>query len=139
MKLTRVLLPTLLALPLAAASIQVAKPEDVGLSTERLQRIHDLMQRRIAAGDIAGAVTLVARRGRIAHLEAQGVADLDSKKPMAKDAIFRIASMSKPVTGVAIMMLVEEGKIRLTDPISKFIPEMRGMKVAVPQPGSGTG
>ena len=137
MKLTRILLPTLLALPLAAASLQVAKPEDVGLSSERLKRISELMDRRIKAGDIAGAVTIVARRGRIAHFEAQGLVDLESKKPMAKDALFRIASMSKPVTGVAILMLVEEGKIRLTDPVSKFIPEFRGIKVAVPQPSRG--
>jgi CubicO group peptidase (beta-lactamase class C family) len=127
------LLPTLLALPLAAASIQTAKPEDLGLSTERLQRIHQTIQRHIEGSDISGAVTLVARKGRIAHFEAQGAMDLDSKKPMPKDAIFRIASMSKPVTGVAIMMLMEEGKIRLTDPVSKFIPEFKGMKVAVIQ------
>jgi CubicO group peptidase (beta-lactamase class C family) len=122
---------------LAAASIQGAKPEEVGLSSERLQRIHQSIQRHIDAGDITGAVTLVARRGRIAHLESHGIMDLDSKKPMPKDAIFRIASMSKPVTGVAILMLMEEGKIRLTDPVSKFIPEFRGMKVAVPMPNRG--
>jgi CubicO group peptidase (beta-lactamase class C family) len=125
------LLPTLLALPLAAASIQTAKPEELGLSTERLGRIHETIQRHIEASDISGAVTVVARKGRIAHFEAQGVMDLDSKKPMPKNAIFRIASMSKPVTGVAIMMLMEEGKIRLTDPVWKFIPEFKGMKVAV--------
>jgi CubicO group peptidase (beta-lactamase class C family) len=127
------LISTLLALPLAAASIQGAKPEDVGLSAERLQRIHDVMARHIQAGDITGGVTLVARKGRLAHLEAHGVIDLESRKPMPKDALFRIASMSKPITGTAILMLLEEGKIRLTDPVSKFIPEFRGMKVAVPQ------
>lgn len=132
------LLPAVLALPLAAASVQGAKPEELGLSTERLQRIHETIQRHIDAGDISGAVTVVARKGRIAHFEAHGLLDLDSKKPMSKDAIFRLASMSKPITGVAIMMLMEEGKIRLTDPVSKFIPEFRGMKVAVakgPTPG----
>jgi CubicO group peptidase (beta-lactamase class C family) len=132
------LLPALLALPLAAASVQGAKPEELGLSTERLQRIHETMQRHIDAGDISGAVTLVARKGRIAHFEAHGLMDLESKKPMSKDAIFRLASMSKPITGVAIMMLMEEGKIRLTDPVSKFIPEFRGMTVAMakgPTPG----
>lgn len=137
MKQSRVLLFSLLALPLAAASLQTSKPEDVGLSSERLQRINQLIQRRIEAGEISGAVTLVARRGRIAHFEAQGLADLDSKKPMTKDALFRIASMSKPVTGVAIMMMVEEGKIRLNDPVSRYIPEFRGMKVAVVQPNRG--
>src|SRR6187200_717323 len=113
----------ILALPLAAASLTVTKPEDVGLSSERLQRINQMIQRRIDAGEMAGAVTLVARRGRVAHFEAQGVADLESKKPMAKDSLFRIASMSKPITGVATMMLVEEGKVRLTDPVSRYIPE----------------
>ena len=93
---------------------------------QRLQRIHEAIQRHIDASDISGAVTLVSRKGRIAHFEAHGLMDIDSKKPMSKDAIFRIASMSKPITGVAIMMLMEEGKIRLTDPVSKFIPEFKG-------------
>ncbi len=133
----RSILATLLALPLVAASLPVSKPEDVGLSSDRLQRINQMIQRRIDAGELAGAVTLVARRGKIAHFEAQGVADLDSKKPMTKDSLFRIASMTKPITGVAIMMLVEEGKVRLTDPVSRYIPEFRGIKVAVAQPGTG--
>jgi CubicO group peptidase (beta-lactamase class C family) len=124
----------LLAMPLAATSIQAAKPEDVGLSAERLGRIHETIQRHIDAHDISGAVTLVARKGRIAHFEAHGVMDLESKKPMPKDGLFWIASMSKPVTGVAILMLVEEGKVRLNDPVSRFIPEFRGRKVAVPAP-----
>ncbi len=120
--------------PLTAAALQMAKPEDVGLSSERLQRINQMIQRHIDSQDVTGAVTLVARRGRVVHLEAQGVMDLDSKKPMPKDAIFRIASMSKPVAGVAIMMLLEEGKLTLLDPVSKFIPQFKGMKVAVAQP-----
>ena len=121
----------LFAFPLAAASIQGAKPEELGLSSERLQRIHEAIQRHIDAGDVSGAVTLVARKGRIAHMEVHGLMDIDSRKLMPKDAIFRIASMSKPITGVAILMLLEEGKIRLTDPVSKFIPEFKGIKVAV--------
>jgi CubicO group peptidase (beta-lactamase class C family) len=127
------------ALPVAAASVPAAKPEDIGLSQERLQRIHETMQRHIDAGDIAGAVTLVARRGRIAHFEAHGLMDIESKKPMQKDAIFRLASMSKPITGVAILMLMEEGKIRLTDPVSKFIPEFKDLKVAVVKEGAAGG
>jgi CubicO group peptidase (beta-lactamase class C family) len=127
------------ALPIFSASLQTAKPEDVGLSSERLQRIGNLVQRRMDAGDISGAVTLVARKGRVVHLEALGVLDLESKKPMPKDAVFRIASMSKPVTGVAILMLLEEGKLRLTDPVSKFIPELKGMKVAVAMPEQTVG
>jgi len=123
----------LAALPLSAASIQTINPEEIGLSSERLQRVHEAVQRHIDAHDISGAVTVVARKGRLAHLEAHGLMDIDSKKAMSKDSLFWIASMSKPITGVAILMLVEEGKIRLTDPVSKFIPEFRGMKVAVMQ------
>ncbi|HYR90023.1 MAG TPA: serine hydrolase domain-containing protein [Terriglobia bacterium] len=121
----------LLALPLVGAALPEAKPEEVGFSADRLQRIHLMLQRRIDAGDISGAVTLVARNGRVAYFETQGLMDIETKKPMAKDAIFRMASMSKPITGVAIMMLMEEGKVRLTDPVSKFIPEFKAMKVAV--------
>src|SRR4029450_10514201 len=90
----------------AAGSVPVGKAEDVGLSTEGLKRISQGVDRHLAAGNVAGAVTLVARRGKIAHFEAQGVMDVDTKKPMAKDNLFRLASMSKPITGVAIMMLV---------------------------------
>src|SRR5262249_34202517 len=96
----------------------------------------------IDAHNISGAVTLVARRGKIAHFEARGLMDIETKKPMQKDSLFWIFSMSKPVAGAAILMLVEEGKVRLTDPVSRFIPEFRGMKVAVVQeraPGAGRG
>ena len=108
-----------------------SKPEDVGLSGERLKRIGELMQRHIAARTFSGAVTLVARNGRIAHFEAHGLMDVETKKPMQKDAIFRIMSMTKPVVGVAILMLVEEGKVRLTDPVSKFIPDLQGLSAVV--------
>jgi CubicO group peptidase (beta-lactamase class C family) len=124
---------TVIALPLAAASIQASKPEDVGLSSERLQRIHQTIQRHIDGHEITGAVTLVARKGRIAHFEAHGLIDQESQKAMAKDGLFWIASMSKPITGVAILMLLEEGKVRLNDPVSRFLPEFKGMKVAVIQ------
>src|SRR6202521_3163310 len=114
-----------LALRLAAEAPLTAKPEDVGLSSERLARIGEMIKRHIAAGEISGGVTLVARHGRIAHFEAAGVMDADSKKPMTKDAVFRIASMTKPVTGLAIMMMMEEGKLRITDPVSKYIPQFK--------------
>jgi len=130
----------LLALPLgAASSVPSAKPEDVGVSSERLQRITQMIQRRIAAGEMSGAVTIVARKGKIVHLEAQGVLDLESKKPVAKDSMFRVASMTKPVTGLAIMMMIEEGKVRLNDPVSRYIPEFKNLKVAVAQPNAGRG
>jgi CubicO group peptidase (beta-lactamase class C family) len=108
-----------------------AKPEDVGVSAGRLQRIDEVIRRHIDEHRIAGAVTLVGRRGAVVHLEAHGLMDLDSKRPMRKDTLFRMASSTKPVTGVAVMMLIEEGKIRLNDPVSKFIPEFKAMKVAV--------
>jgi len=116
---------------------QTAKPEEVGLSAERLKRIHDLIERRIETRDIAGAVTLVARKGKVAHFEAQGLMDIETNKPMTKDSVFHIASMTKPVIGVAILMMVEEGKVRLTDPVSRFLPEFKDMKVAVPQLAPG--
>ena len=131
-----VLFLMLAALPLVAATLPNAKPEEAGFSSERLQRIHQMLQRRIDASDIAGAVTLVARNGRITHFEAHGLMDIETKKPMTKDAIFRMASMTKPITGVAIMMLVEEGKLHLTDPVSKFIPQFKDMKVAVLKAGA---
>src|SRR5215467_1470635 len=117
-------------LPLAGATV---KPESVGLSEERLSRIHETMQRHIDAHDISGAVTLVARKGQVAWFHAQGSMDIEANKPMQKDAIFRVFSMSKPICGVAILMLLEEGKVRLNDPVSKFIPEFKGSKVAILQ------
>jgi CubicO group peptidase (beta-lactamase class C family) len=122
-----------------AESVTTAKPEDVGLSPERLTRIHEAVQRHIDAGSVSGAVTLVARHGRIAHLEAHGLMDIESKRPMPKDGVFRLASMSKPITAVALMMMVEEGKVRLSDPVSRFIPEFKSMKVAVARPNARGG
>ena len=122
-----------LAGPLTAAA-PTAKPEEVGLSGERLKRVGELVQRHIAAGSFSGAVTLVARNGRIGHHEAYGLMDLETKKPMPRDGIFRIMSMTKPMVGVAILMMMEEGKVRLQDPVSKFIPEWKDMTVAVALP-----
>ncbi len=123
-----------------AGSVPAGKPETVGLSTERLQRVHTAMQTQIDAGNIAGVVTLVARRGRIAHLEAQGFADIGKRTPMRTDNIFGLASMSKPITGVAVMMLVESGEIKLSDPVSKFIPEFAApAMVAIAKPNSAEG
>jgi CubicO group peptidase (beta-lactamase class C family) len=126
----------------ASTASPTGKPEDVGLSSERLHRINQMIERRIAAGDLAGAVTIVARKGKVVHHAQQGVMDLTSKQPMAADTMFRIASMTKPVIGVAVMMLVEEGRLHLNDPVSRYIPEFRDMKVAVAQPvpaGAGGG
>ena len=123
-------LPLLLG-SLQAAALPTAKPEEVGLSSERLQRIHEMVMRRVEARELSGAVTIVARRGRVVHFEAHGFLDLESKKPMPKDALFRLASSSKPVTATAVLMLMEEGKLKLTDPVGKYIPEFKNSRVAM--------
>jgi CubicO group peptidase (beta-lactamase class C family) len=127
-----------LTFPLIAAA-PTAKPEEVGLSTGRLQRIGELVERHIARGSFSGAVTLVARNGRIAHHEAFGLMDLEAKKPMARDGIFRIMSMTKPVVGAAVLMMMEEGRVRLNDPVSRFVPQFRDLRVAVPTAAVGGG
>ena len=112
--------------------VQAAAPAAPVVSAQRLQGISAFVERQITAGEISGAVTLVARDGRILHLQAQGVTDLVSRKPMQKDTLMRIASMTKPIVAVSVLML-EEGKIRLDDPVSRFIPAFKDVKVAVPR------
>lgn len=122
----------LLAAGLAlAGTLPKAAPEDVGLSSDRLQRIRVMLQGYIDRGEIAGAVSLVARKGRVAWLEAQGFADLEQRTPLRADHIFRLASMTKPITSTAVLMLHEEGRFLLDDPIAKFLPEFQNMQVAV--------
>lgn len=106
-----------------------ATPESVGMSTERLKRMHAGMQALVDARQVGGIVTLVARDGKMVDLQAFGFQDVDARSTMKTDSIFRIASMTKPVTSVAVMMLMEEGKLTLTDPVSRFIPAFRDMKV----------
>ena len=129
--MVRLLILPAIVLHLAAASLPTARPEEVGLSAERLQRIHEMVMRHVEARDISGAVTMVARRGRVVHFEAHGLMDIEAKKPMTKDALFRLASSSKPITAAAILMLMEEGKLKLTDPVAKYIPEFKNSKVAM--------
>ncbi len=114
-----------------AQELPSAKPEAVGLSPERLGRIATVVQQSIDEKRIAGAVSLVLRHGQVAWFDARGLADREAGKPMPKDAIFRICSMSKPITSVAVMMLYEEGKFLLEDPISKYLPEFSNPKVLV--------
>jgi CubicO group peptidase (beta-lactamase class C family) len=121
----------LLAGAMLAASLPASKPEQSGMSTERLKRLSAAMRGYIDRGETAGTVTLIARHGRIVQFEAQGMMDLESRTAMREDTIFRIASMTKPITSVAVMMLMEEGKFLLTDPVSKFIPEFKNPKVLV--------
>lgn len=117
--------------------LKTTKAERVGMSSERLERIRPAMQRYIDEGLVPGTVTLVARHGKVVHFEAQGFMDVDAKTPMRKDAIFRIASMTKPITSVALMMLWEQGKFQLRDPVSKFLPEFTDQKVSTTSDASG--
>jgi len=119
-----------------AQDLPTAKPESVGLSSERLERIATTVQHDIDDKRVAGAVTLVIRHGHVAWFKAQGMMDRESAKPMPTDAMFRICSMTKPITSVAVMMLYEEGKFLLEDPISKYLPEFKNPKVLV-KPAQG--
>lgn len=119
----------------AAPQVRSVAPRQAGFSPERLQRVDAAVERWIAAGDIPGGVVLIARDGRIVHLKAYGLADIASGKAARTDSIYRIASMTKPVVALAILMLVEEGKVRLADPVATFLPSYKGMKVAIPVPG----
>ena len=107
-----------------------ATPESVGISTERLGRLHRGMQALVDRKEAGGIVTLVARDGKIVDVHTNGFQDVESKTPMRENTIFRIASMSKPITSVAIMMLYEDGKLRLNDPVSRFIPAFKQQRVA---------
>src|SRR6185503_17553713 len=104
------------------------------MSSERLQRIEQMLERRIAKGEMSGAVAIVARKGKMVYLTARGVMDLETKQPVTPATMFRVASMTKPVTSVALMMMIEEGKVRLNDPVSRYIPEFKNLKVAVAAP-----
>ncbi|HEX7036745.1 MAG TPA: serine hydrolase domain-containing protein [Pseudomonadales bacterium] len=113
----------------AAAPLPTVKPERVGLSAERLKRIDELTRRYVDEGKLAGVVTLIARHGKVAYFDAVGKANLETGAPMQKDTLVRIYSMSKPITAVAAMMLYEEGRFQLSDPISKFLPELAELEV----------
>ena len=109
--------------------LPIATPEDVGVSTKRLKRIRTLLQGYVNSGQLPGFLTVVARRGKIVHFETIGMQDVENSKPVEPDTIFRIYSMSKPITSVAVMMLYEEGHFQLGTPVSQFIPEFENMKV----------
>lgn len=113
----------------ATRDLPTARPESVGMSGERLARLDAGMKSLINEGRLAGSVTMVARHGKVVEFDAAGKRDLASNAPMQKDSIFRIYSMSKPITGVAMMMLFEEGKWQLNDPVAKYIPEFANLKV----------
>ena len=126
---------TLIAVSIMVSATSAQSPTvpaaQVGLSTERLARIGAWASKEIGQNRLAGGIGLITRRGKIAYFETYGMADKEAGRPMTKDTIFRIFSMTKAVTGVAVMMLYEEGKFALTDPVSRYLPEFASMKVAV--------
>jgi len=121
-----------------AQHLPTAAPESVGMSSERLERLDATLQRYIDARMVAGTVSLVARNGKVVHLEAQGHRYLEGNEPMTTDAIFVIMSMTKPVVSTALMMLWEEGYFLLDDPISKYLPEYADKQVVVASEGGTT-
>jgi CubicO group peptidase (beta-lactamase class C family) len=129
----------LLTGPALAQPLPEARPEQVGLSSERLGRVSQVLRQEIAKGKFPGAVALVARKGRIAYYQSFGVRDPETRAPMTRDSIFRIYSMTKPMTSVAIMMLEEEGRLVLTDPVSQFLPQLSRLQVAAEKKDPGTG
>ncbi len=121
----------------ALAQPALTRPEEVGLSSGKLALIHDALKVQVDSGQIPGGIVLVARDGKVVYLEAQGITDPVSKRPMQADLIYGTASLTKPVAAVAAMMLVDEGKLNLDDPVSKYIPEFGGPRqVRVLKPGS---
>lgn len=114
-----------------AQSLPSAKPEQVGLSTERLNKVTAMLKADVEKGVIPGAILLVARHGKIAWFDTVGTRNAETKAPMTRDSIFRIYSMSKPITSVAAMVLFEDGKFNLSEPVSKYIPQLGGLKVGV--------
>jgi CubicO group peptidase (beta-lactamase class C family) len=126
---------TFLHVPIGLAQTSTPPPEEMvqaGLSTDRLARIAPVMKQQVEKDMFPGAVTLVARDGKVVHFETHGFLDAAKTRPMTKDAIFRLASMTKPVVTVAGMMLVEQGAMKLNDPISNWLPELKDVKVETP-------
>src|SRR6266550_3598177 len=115
------------------------RPEDVGFSSERLARLTTFFQGAIDKGAISGVTLLVAREGKLVYLQTVGYQDREKRIAMKPDAIFRIASMTKPITSVAVMMLAEEGKIDLLAPVAQFLPEFKDVKVGVEKIDPSTG
>ena len=124
-----------LSVPVAASaqSLQPAKPEEVGLSSQRLAKIAEVFNQEIKDQKIPGAVVMIARKGKVAYHEAFGAQDKSAERTMAKDSIFRIYSMTKALASVGAMILVEDGKVQLTDPVAKFLPEFKNVQVSTPR------
>ncbi|HVR28882.1 MAG TPA: serine hydrolase domain-containing protein [Thermoanaerobaculia bacterium] len=134
-----VLVVLLVAAPLSANGLKAARPEEVGLSSERLARIGKRMQAYVDSGEIPGALALIARHGKIAYAEQWGFADREKQVRMNPDTLFRIYSMTKPITSVGVMILHEEGRFQLTDPIAQYLPELAELEVRGEQANPATG
>ncbi len=117
----------------SAQSLQPVKPEEVGLSSQRLAKIAEVFNQEIKDQKIPGAVIMIARKGKVAYHEAFGAQDKSAERTMAKDSIFRIYSMTKALASVGAMILVEDGKVQLTDPVAKFLPEFKNVQVSTPR------
>jgi CubicO group peptidase (beta-lactamase class C family) len=128
-----------LAVAAVGQAVRASAPDQTGLSKDRLDRISAVMNEHVTKGHIAGAIGLIARRGKVGYFETYGWQDKEANVPMRKDAIFRMYSMTKPVTGVAVLILYEEGRFFLSDPVSKYLPELANMKVAVVETDAQTG
>jgi CubicO group peptidase (beta-lactamase class C family) len=116
-----------------AQGLPTAKPEQVGMSAQRLARVSEVLKQEVEQGKLPGAVVMIARKGRVVYADAFGYQDPATKTPMRADTIFRIYSMTKPLVSVGLMQLVEDGKVQLTDPVSKFLPAFKGQSVSVAQ------
>lgn len=114
---------------LAAENLSRAEPEEVGMSSQRLARIEPLMQQYVDDGELVGATSMIARHGEVVHFETYGELNMETGQPMQEDSIFRIYSMSKPITTLAAMILYEEGEIELTAPVSRYLPELEDLRV----------
>src|SRR5688572_31940164 len=117
------------SMTLAAADLPTASPESVGMSSTRLSRLDAAVQADIAAGRLPGIVVAVARRGKVVYQKAFGVANLTTREPMRTDALFRLYSMTKPIASVGLLTLYEQGKLRLTDPLDRYLPQFANVKV----------
>ena len=117
-------------------NMKMVNPEEVGFSSQRLARINTVMERYVDEGKLAGIVTLVAGRGQVVHFEQPGMADIEAGQPMARDTIFRIYSMTEPITSVAVLMLFEEGHFRLADPVANYLPGFGAAKVLEQREGA---
>ena len=129
--LATMLLSACSTFPTFTLTQQIGWPQVAGISTQDLNKLNSVLKAEIASGGLPGTVMLISRHGKVVHFEANGLRDKEAGVLMTRDSIFRMASMTKPITSTAIMMLVEEGKILISDPASKYLPELKGLQVGV--------